>query len=100
MCRTKLFFAPLLSFILAASLRLHAATSVGELRCEHLENPQGIDPTQPRLSWMLYSSERGVKQSAYQILVASNEDKLKSDAADLWDSGKRSEEHTSELQSP
>jgi alpha-L-rhamnosidase len=88
MCRMKLFFAPLLSFILAASLRLHAATSVGELRCEHLENPQGIDPTQPRLSWMLYSSERGVKQSAYQILVASSEDKLKSDAADLWDSGK------------
>ena len=85
MRRSKLFTGWLLSQVVAACLHLHAATSVDELRCEHLENPQGIDAAQPRLSWMLESGERGVKQTAYQILVASSEAKLKSGAADLWD---------------
>ena len=77
-----------LALILFTAVRsLAAAVSVGDLRCEHLQNPQGIDVTQPRLSWMLQSGERGVKQSGYQILVASSEAKLKSGAADLWDSG-------------
>src|SRR5271166_2046475 len=65
-----------------------AAVSVGDLRCEHLQNPQGIDATQPRLSWMLQADERGVKQSAYQIVVASSAAKLKAGEPDLWDSGK------------
>ena len=76
------------ALILFTAIRSLAAVAVGELRCEHLENPQGIDVTQPRLSWMLQSSARDVKQSAYQILVASSETKLKSDTGDLWDSGK------------
>ena len=65
-----------------------AATSVGELRWESLTNPQGIDARQPRLSWMLQSPERNQKQTAYQILVATSEAKLKEGKADLWDSGK------------
>jgi alpha-L-rhamnosidase len=78
-----------LALILFTAVRsLTAAVSVGELRCEHLENPQGIDVVQPRLSWMLQSSEHSVRQSAYQILVATSEAKLKPGAADLWDSGK------------
>ena len=31
---------------------------------------------------------RGVKQSAYQVLVASSADALQKDQGDLWDSGK------------
>ncbi len=84
----------LLSFMLATSRQLHAATSVGELRCEHLQNPQGIDTTQPRLSWMLQSDAHSVKQSAYQILVASSEAKLKAGEGDLWDSGKVSSDES------
>jgi len=74
--------------LLATIFSSVAAVTVGDLRCEHLENPQGIDAAQPRLSWMLQSNERNVKQSAYQILVASSAAKLKSDQGDLWDSGK------------
>ena len=77
-----------LALFFTTAIRALAGLSVGQLRCEHLENPQGIDATPPRLSWILQSSQRDVKQSAYQILVASSEAKLKSDAADLWDSGK------------
>lgn len=65
-----------------------AGLTVDQLRCEQLENPQGIDVIQPRLSWQLRSGERGVKQSACQILVASTEKKLARDEGDLWDSGK------------
>ncbi|WP_437222375.1 family 78 glycoside hydrolase catalytic domain [Planctomicrobium sp. SH661] len=58
------------------------------LRCESLENPQGIDVPQPRLSWQLQSSGRSQRQTAYQILVASSPDLLAADRGDLWDSGK------------
>jgi alpha-L-rhamnosidase len=64
------------------------AASVGELRCEFLTNPQGIDVSAPRLSWQLNSNRRGERQTAYQILVASSAAKLKPGQADLWDSGK------------
>ena len=54
-----------------------ADTSLQHLRCEYLTDPLGIDVAQPRLSWKLESGdlkpERGVRQSAYQILVASSD---------------------------
>ena len=66
---------------------------VTQLRCEYRENPLGIDVAKPRLSWITDSSglrtaERGLRQTAYQILVASSEELLKNDKGDLWDSGK------------
>ena len=88
----KIFPVALLLALTSAGQLL--ATSVGDLRCEHLQNPQGIDATQPRLSWMLQSDERGVKQTAYQILVASSATQLKSDRGDLWDSGKVSSDQS------
>ena len=59
-----------------------------ELKCEYAVNPLGIDVVQPRFSWVLESSQRGEMQTAYQILVASSEEKLKDDIADKWDSKK------------
>ena len=80
--------------LIAASLSLGAAPSVDALRCEQLVNPQGIDVAQPRLSWTLQSRQRGVKQTAYQILVATSEAGLKSGRPDLWDSGKVSSDES------
>jgi len=65
-----------------------AQTKVDYLRCEGLENPQGIDAAKPQLSWRIQSDERGAKQSAYQILVASSAEKLNCGEGDLWDSGR------------
>ncbi len=59
-----------------------------ELKCEYLKNPLGIDVAQPRFSWELKSSRRGQMQSAYQILVASSEEKINANIGDKWDSGK------------
>lgn len=59
-----------------------------KLQCEYRLNPLGIDEPQPRLSWQVQSDVRGQRQTAYRILVASQEKLLKEGKADLWDSGK------------
>ena len=89
----KKFSATLLLAIISTA-RLFAAVTVGHLRCEHLENPQGIDAASPRLSWQLVSGEREVKQAAYQILVASSGKILAKDEGDLWDSEKISSDES------
>ncbi|OVE74182.1 hypothetical protein BVX94_01360, partial [bacterium B17] len=67
---------------------------VSNLKCEYLENPQGIDVLQPRLSWRMkpeggnLKPEKGQKQTAYQVIVASSENLLATGKGDLWDSGK------------
>jgi len=58
------------------------------MRCEHLENPLGLDSKLPRLSWALEGEGRNRRQTAYQILCASRLDLLESENADLWDSGR------------
>jgi hypothetical protein len=83
-------FAIALPLLFAASL--HAA-GLTNLRCEYRENPLGIDVAKPRLSWVIEDQDprsevRGLKQTAYQVLVASSEGLLAKDQGDLWDSGK------------
>ncbi len=68
-----------------------------DLRCEHLVNPLGIDDLQPRLSWKLLSTSKGKRnqrQSAYQIIVASDLVPLKENRGDLWDSGRTASEQS------
>ena len=40
-------------------------------RCEYQTNPLGIGVLQPRFSWEIQSDAQGARQSAYQILAAS-----------------------------
>ena len=77
--------------LLAGALFGAASVSPQQLRCEYRVNPQGIDVTDPRLSWVLTPvnpKARGLAQSAYRILVASSEPALRANTGDLWDSGK------------
>ena len=64
------------------------------LRCENRVNPLGLGETQPRLSWIVESGERGQRQTAYQILVSASEAALQKDSGDLWDSGKVASDET------
>ncbi len=68
--------------------RVEPAAPTG-LICELLSHPQTTVITNPRptFGWIVNDCRRGAVQSAYQIMVASSEDKLKN-APDLWDSGK------------
>jgi alpha-L-rhamnosidase len=65
-----------------------------ELRCEYRVNPLGLDVVKPRLSWIIQSNQRGQKQSAYQIVVASSKERLKKNDGDLWDTGKVSSDQS------
>ena len=83
----------LYTFILIASLCFSSAKaqnkiSINNLQCEMLNNPEGIDVVQPRLSWQIQANVNDVKQIAYQITVASTLENLNANKADLWDSGK------------
>ncbi len=82
----------LFALLLGAAPQADAASvQPANLRCEFLRNPAGIDAIQPRLTWQLQTQDakaRGLGQSAYQILVASDSKKLAADQGDLWDSGK------------
>ena len=75
----------------------HAAVSVGGLRCEYATNPLGVEVAHPRLSWVLTSPQRGEMQTAYQVLVASSEEKLKAGEGDLWDSGKVTSDQSTQI---
>ena len=74
-----------------------ALVGVGQLRCEYLDNPLGIDVVNPQLSWILSSDQRDEKQTAYQILAASSLTSLKDDTGDLWDSGKVLSDETTQI---
>jgi alpha-L-rhamnosidase len=58
------------------------------LRCDYQPNPVGVDNPNPGLGWLIESAYRNQKQTAYQVKVASTPAMLRSDKADLWDSGK------------
>lgn len=86
--RSLVFATCLLACVLFPATGLAAQLKITQLQCEYRTNPLGIDEAQPRLSWQLDSAVRGQRQTAYRILVASQEKLLKEGQADLWDSGK------------
>ena len=61
-----------LAVSLLALVSLHD-TEVADLRCEFRKDPLAIDAPKPGLSWKISSDsdERGVKQTAYQILATA-----------------------------
>jgi alpha-L-rhamnosidase len=82
---------PNMCWLPAAAAPTHKSTDqvfITALRTEYETNPLGIDARQPRLSWQLQSTQRGVMQSAYQIRVADSEHDLQRGTNLVWDSGK------------
>ncbi len=112
----------MLSYLPAA-----CSADVTSLRCEYRDNPLGIDAAKPRLSWKIEdrsqnagralanserpgealtgmaegkSEDRGQKQTAYQVLVASSPELLAKDQGDLWDSGKVASDQSIQVEYP
>jgi alpha-L-rhamnosidase len=55
---------------------------------EYAERPVAIGTRRPRFSWEVPLSGRNRRQTAYQILVATDKGLLAPGRADLWDSGR------------
>ena len=70
---TFLFKTAFLSFLLMMQFSSFAqkGLNVGNLKCENLVNPLGVDALLPRLSWQLFSNQRNVMQTAYEIKVSA-----------------------------
>src|SRR5262245_50059280 len=88
--------APLVSG--GAAQRTDAGVTLAQLRCEYLVDPLAIDTREPRLSWTIESAARGARQSAYQIIVASDAGALAADKGDLWDTGKVASNQTIQIE--
>ncbi len=78
-------------------LSAHAALHVADLRCEYVANPLGSDAAAPRLAWTLTSNQRGQRQTAFQIVVATKPGALHPGQADLWDSGRVASRETAQI---
>jgi alpha-L-rhamnosidase len=63
------------------------AVEVRRLEAQATREPLGVDDAAPRLSWILASERRGVRQAAFRILVGTDEKALTRGSADAWDSG-------------
>lgn len=81
--KKSLFFILLLIY---SNIQIFAI-DVKDLRCEMLNNPEGIGTLTPRLSWRTSAKENNVIQLSYQILAASSLEKLNNNDADLWNTG-------------
>lgn len=78
----------LLVFFLPLTLNGLAPLQVAQLTCEYLENPLGIDIAKPRLSWTLSATARNQAQSAYEIVLHTDQKLLEQNKTALWSSGK------------
>ena len=63
-------------------------TRTTHLRCELMVDPMGIDVDMPHLSWEITASQRGVRQTAYQLRVAGSPWEPDNPTGFIWDSGK------------
>ncbi len=100
----KLCIASLLFFAAcqttAGSGASNSSLVPAHLRCEYKSEPLGIGTSAPHLDWRVEAvdpSARGLAQSAWQILVASDQGQLARDHGDLWDSGKVASASTSDI---
>lgn len=82
------YFAITFCLLAMISCKPTSSLEIRDLKCEQLTNPVAIDNTMPCLSWELCSNHRENAQAAYQILAATERQKLVEGKADIWDSGK------------
>lgn len=59
-----------------------------QLQCEYLANPMGVDEPNPRFTWNINATGRGVYQSAYRIIVGDSERDVDNRKGNMWDSQK------------
>lgn len=58
--------------------------SVGDLRVEHLDNPLAVDAVLPRFSWKIKSTLMNTVQTAYEIRVGRDKDRLSAGKEVVW----------------
>ncbi|MDZ7720804.1 MAG: alpha-L-rhamnosidase C-terminal domain-containing protein [Balneolaceae bacterium] len=56
-----------------------------------------ITDPQPEFGWIVNDSRRGAMQSAWQILVSSDKERIQNDQGDMWNSGKTDSDQSTDI---
>ena len=86
--KRRLFLSVLAIAMVFMACQDSSKLTVSHLQCEYLDAPLAIDNTSPHFSWKMACKQHGATSTAYQILVATELDKLNETEADLWNSNK------------
>ena len=86
--RAKLYILLVFVAMVSVSRKSAADCLPGNLRCEYLVNPLGIDAPNPRLTWSMTDDRREVAQIAWQIAVGTDSSKVSAGIGDKWSTGK------------
>jgi alpha-L-rhamnosidase len=73
--------------LISCSKNSDPSFSISEIKCNGFENPLGTGKI-PDFSWILKSETHGQIQTAFQIIVSSDDRLIKQKTGDIWDSGK------------
>lgn len=68
-----------------------------DLRVEYLKQPELLETPRPRFFWKMRSDFRGDRQTAYQIIVATEAEFCEKEMGDYWDSGKVSSQDSTHI---
>jgi alpha-L-rhamnosidase len=84
----SLFVISILCFSCKQVSTSRVSMSFEKLLINTKQNPTAIENKQPDFSWIINAEGYNKSQAAYQVLVASSENKLNEDDADIWNSDK------------
>jgi alpha-L-rhamnosidase len=78
----------LLVFVLISFQSYGFQCQPGNLQCEYMINPIGIDATAPRLHWQMVDERQGALQTAFQVIVGTDSLQVANGKGNCWDTGK------------
>lgn len=71
----------------ACSEKMNPEFNPANLTCEYMKEAV-VAKTSPRFSWEISSTQNGQKQTAWQLIVSDNLEKIETSEGNTWDSGK------------
>ena len=83
--------------LLAVSMQ---AQHPSNLRCEWQTEPIAIQTSTPAFSWIIRAvpeNKRGIRQSAYRVIVATSRNSIETHTANAWDSGRVNSSNTLQI---
>ena len=83
----RLNWTVILPLILLSCAGEPRGTTLLNLKCEYLVNPEAIDTGEPRFTWQIASADRGIEQTAWMIFVGTDSASVSAGKGDVWESG-------------
>jgi alpha-L-rhamnosidase len=62
--------------------------TAGNLKCEYLLNPLGIDAKNPRFTWQMIDDRMGATQTGCQVFVGTDSSEVAEGKGNIWNSGR------------